>query len=217
MHYAETVKATYEHIMEKSKLLVEMKTTELELPPTEDQYIVLNLTAQTLSREKQNHDQDLELTQVGIVRFITVISEIVSGWGGTLIEANHHSVTSTFPISEPDAGSYSCMCGLQIFNAITKIINPSLIRDGIDMSFQCGVGISIGSVYGFQTGLEVPLNSLYYGEAIESAVEYANMSSGSVIVDRLVKERFERVSSDFKINFLPYRHHEWVGYKMNVG
>ncbi|QMV39916.1 nucleotidyl cyclase domain-containing protein [Cohnella cholangitidis] len=216
-HTTDTVKATYDNLMKQSKRLVERQVEHPEHYPTEDQYAVLHMSLESQGKRNGDHSQDLSLTQLGVFRFISVVSQIVSGWGGELIETNLNAYTAIFPMSEPDATSRSCICGMQILNAITNVIQPSLREEGIEMSFHCGIGISMGSVFGFQTGLQAPMNRLYYGDAISSAVEYANMSSGVVIVDRLIKEQIERSETGFKVQFQPYRYHEWVGYQFKVG
>jgi hypothetical protein len=216
MIHEDAVKATYETLMAQSKLIVERKIADTERNPTEEQYAVLHMTVENTSGRNLERPADLSLTQQGIIRFVSVVSQIVAGWGGKLIEANHHSYTAIFPISESDAGSHSCICGVQILNAVSNVINPSLKEEGIDMKFECGIGISMGAVYDFPTGLKLPANNLYYGEAMASAAEYANMTTGVVIVDKVVKERFEREDSPFKVQFQPYRYHEWVGYQFIV-
>lgn len=217
MIHEDAVKATYATLMEQSRLIVERKTPGPERSPMEELHAVLHMTVENTGSRNRDEATDLSLTQQGIIRFVSVVSQIVTGWGGKLIEANHHSYTAIFPISDPDAGSHSCICGFQILNAVANVINPSLKEEGIDMNFECGIGISMGEVYGFQTGLKLPANSLYYGEAMVSAIEYANMTTGVVIVDKVVKERFEREASPFKVQFKPYRYHEWVGYQFIVG
>ncbi|WP_239616632.1 hypothetical protein [Cohnella mopanensis] len=217
MYHTDTVKATYKDLMMKSKLIIDSPAEQSESRPTEEHYTVLHMTVENGGNSRSDNAHDLSITQSSIIRFISVVSEIVTGWGGTLIETNLNSYTAIFPMSEPDAASRSCICGIQILNAISNVIVPSLKEEGIDKSFQCGIGISMGAVYSFQTGLQTPTNQLYHGEAIASAVEYANMSSGVVIVDRTVKESIERSVTEFKVQFQPYRYHEWVGYQLKVG
>jgi len=214
MHQPDSVRATYENLMEKTKLIVQQRNGTSDPNVTEEKYAVMHLTVE--AEGGRNGANDLSSAQIGVTRFLAVIAQIVSGWGGTLIEANHQSYTAIFPISEPDTVSRCCICGLQIIRAIDDVVNPSLVEEGIDLRFQGGVGVSMGQVYGFQTGLKMPVDSLYYGDAMASAVEYANMTSGFVIVDKAVKEHFERSGSDFKAEFVPYRYHEWVGYRFNV-
>ncbi|TVY01958.1 hypothetical protein [Cohnella terricola] len=214
MQQSDSVRTTYENLMEKTKQIVQQKTGKSDPNPTEEQYAVLHLKVE--AEGGRDGAKDLSSAQIGVTRLLAVIAQIVSGWGGTLIEANHQFYTAIFPMSEPDAASRSCICGLQIIRAIDDVVNPSLIEEGIHLRFQGGVGISMGQVYGFQTGLTMPVDSLYYGDAMASAVEYANMTSGFVIVDKVVKEHFERSDSEFKAEFVPYRYHEWVGYRFHV-
>jgi len=214
MEYAEMARSTYEDLMEKTKLIVQRKPEEFDAVPTEEQYAVLHLTVEADGSGRG--DRDLNLAQIGVSRFVAVVTQIVDGWGGKLIEASHQSYTAIFPLAENGAIGRSCLCGLQILNAIDSAINPSLAEEGIDFSFKGGVGISMGAVFGFNTGFDTPAGSLYYGEAMESAVEFANMTTGYVIVDKAVKEHVERASSDFKAKFQPYRYHEWVGYRFEI-
>ncbi|MFB9278625.1 hypothetical protein [Cohnella cellulosilytica] len=216
MQQAEFVRTTYESLMEQTKRLVQRKAEPEAYVPSEERYAVLHLTVEADGRE-EHRERDLNRAQIGIMRFVTVIAQIVSGWGGKLIEASHQSYTAIFPTEEEDAVGRSCLCGMQIVQAIDNVINPSLAEEGIPFRFRGGVGISMGQVYGFHTGLSLPANSLYYGEAITSAVEYANMTDGEVIVDKVVKEHFERSGSEYKVQFVPYRYHEWVGYRFHIG
>ncbi|MFC4307209.1 hypothetical protein [Cohnella boryungensis] len=215
MHQAESARTTYEQLMEQTKLILQRKSEPSEHSPTEDDYAVLHLTVEASGAGVRG--EDLALAQLGVVRFVTVMTQIVSGWGGKLIEASQHSYTAIFPMSVPDAASRCCLCGIQILNAIDTAINPSFTEEGLDLALQGGVGISMGAVFGFETGLNLPADSLYYGEAMGNAVEYANMAYGYVIVDKVVKEHFERSATEFKASFKPYRHHEWVGYRFDVG
>ncbi|OXS59962.1 hypothetical protein B1A99_10560 [Cohnella sp. CIP 111063] len=215
MQQAESVRTTYESLMERTRQLVQRKEETEAFVPSEEQYAVLHLTVEADGQE--GGDRDLSRAQIGVRRFVTVIAQIVSGWGGQLIEASHQSYTAIFPMSEADAVGRSCLCGVQIVQAIDAVINPSLAEEGIPFRFRGGVGVSMGRVYSFHTGLSLPANSLYYGEAMTSAVEYANMTDGQVIVDKVVKEHFERSGSEYQVQFVPYRYHEWVGYRFHIG
>jgi len=217
VEHAEMARSTYEDLMEKTKLIVQRKPESGESPPTEELYAVLHLTVDAEGTNGGDRHKDLGMVQLGISRFLAVVAQIVDGWGGKLIEASRQSYTAIFPISEPGAIGRCCICGIQILQAIDNAVNPSLAEEGVKFAFRGGVGISMGPVYGFDTGLTSPANSLYYGEAMASAVEYANMTDGSVIVDKKVKEHVERASTEFKVRFHPYRYHEWVGYRFDVG
>jgi len=213
MYHEESVRTTFENLMEQTKLLVQRKVEESGLVPSEEQYAVLHLTVEA---DGSGDGDQLTQAQTGVIRFIAVVTQIVAGWGGKLIEASHQSYTAIFPMTEPGAVGRSCLCGVQIVHAIDNVINPSLKEEGIALRFRGGIGISMGSVYGFQTGLSVPADNLYYGEAMTNAVEYANMTDGRVIVDKVVKEHFERSGIDDKVQFIPYRYHEWVGYHFHI-
>ncbi|BBI34163.1 hypothetical protein [Cohnella abietis] len=215
MDQALSVKSNYNSLMEQSQLIVQQNVSNPALDPNEERYAVLHLIIQNTNRESQ--DYDFAHTQTAVYRFISVISQIVIGWGGLLIEGNHHAYTAIFPLSKPDSSLHSCICGVQIINAINNVILPSFEREGIDSQYRCAVGISLGSVQGIQTGLESPVQSLYYGEGIKSAMEYASMSNGLVIVDKMIKDNLERSYADLEVQLLPYRKHEWVGYQFVVG
>lgn len=155
--------------------------------------------------------------------YIPALLEVINYYNGKVIDIMGDGVMVFFGgknsgVAKSIAAQNAGLCGLDMVEAVKRVVNPILRSDGIDDEISIGVGIAHGDVIVTKIGIDEFFDVKAFGDCVNTASKYSNRDNNSnrVCVTKKVKDLWPS-SEGGKLQFLPFTMGQTDGYWIQRG